>query len=154
MVHQTFMLHSLRLYGVRCINVIHTSLHQIEHLWYSSCPCTPPSTESSSVPTLFPTPMVSPLVLPIWFVHYLLHFLGLTVPDFEMSWALWCHSSQHQESVLRFLTQNGRNHEHLQCLLPFVGQLRLLTHVLGSRIYHWGAETGPICKNTKEFKNV
>ena len=35
-----------------------------------------------------------------------------------------------------------------------LGSFRLLTHVLGSRIYHWGAETGPICENTENFKNV
>ena len=43
--------HTLRLYGVRCISAIHTSLHQIEHIWHSSHPCIPPSTISSGVPT-------------------------------------------------------------------------------------------------------
>ena len=32
------------------------------------------------------------------------------------------------------------------CLL--LGSFRLSAHVLDSRTYHWGAETGPICENT------
>ena len=64
------MPHSLRLYGVRCISAIHTSLHQIEHLWHSSHPCMPPSTESSGVPTS----------IWCWVISLITSFLSCLVP--------------------------------------------------------------------------
>ena len=50
-VHQTFVPHIMRLYGVRYTGMRNTSLQQTVHPLHSSHPCMSPSTGSSGVPT-------------------------------------------------------------------------------------------------------